>query len=541
MTNDHSIDQTPIWQALGKHRESFQHQHLKDLFTKDSERGSRLSAEAAGIYFDYSKNPVTEATLSLFEELVSNIELERHITELFSGAIVNQSEQRPALHTALRQNREHSRLHDPALTQSIESSLEHMLDFAEALRAGSILGSSGQSITHVVNLGIGGSDLGPRLAVNALAGNHSQSVQVYFVANIDSDDLQSSLEHCEPERTLFIVSSKSFSTQETLSNAELAKTWLLTAGIKEDNLKTHFAAITSQPEKALSWGIARHQVHTIGDWVGGRFSLWSAMGLPVAIALGSSRFKELLAGAAAMDDNFQNAPLRENLALLHGLINIWHINFWGCKSRAILPYVHKLQKLPNYIQQLVMESLGKRVTQTGEALNIATGQVIWGGEETNGQHSFHQLLLQGVERIPADFIVTQRPHCSVDQHRQLYANCLAQSQALMMGTMDLSSDQHQESQHQTVPGDQPSNTLILDELSPRCLGALLALYEHSVFIQSAVWGINAFDQWGVELGKQLGLSVAKKLSITNLDSAPKTITGYDDSTRELIRRYHTRT
>lgn len=543
MDNQQTIDQTAIWQALTQHQKSFQPTHLKDLFAGDPQRGTHFSAEAAGIYFDYSKNHLTETTLDLFEKLADEVQLSQYIDALFSGLKVNQSEDRPALHTALRQGSpqqaslDNDHTIDKNIRQEIKRSLAQTLEFAEALRKGSVLGSGGQPIIDVVNLGIGGSDLGPRLVVDALADTLKSGVtdnpQVHFIANIDSDALNATLQQCTPGTTLFIISSKSFTTLETLSNAELARTWLLSAGVPEDQLKAHFVAITSQVDKALTWGVDQQAIFTIGDEVGGRFSLWSAIGLPIAIALGSAQFRELLAGAAAMDNHFQNAPLRENLPVLHGLINVWQINFWQCKSRAILPYVHKLKTLPDYLQQLSMESLGKSITQTGQALEVATGQVIWGSEESNGQHSFHQLLLQGTELIPADFIVTRQAHCSTDQHRQLYANCLAQSQILMLGTADDGLPNYR-----AISGNRSSNTLVLDKLSPHCLGALLALYEHSVYVQSVVWGINAFDQWGVEQGKQISSKVANTLlaeaGAQHGDALEQT---YDSSTRALIQRY----
>lgn len=533
MTNT-NIDQTAIWQALRQHQQALEPIELKSLFADDPNRGTRLSAEAAGIYFDYSKNHLTDTTLNLFETLADEIQLPSQINALFNGAHTNQSEDRPALHTALRHNFQQQATSpvdtiDTNQTHKITQSLTQTLEFAEALRAGTILGSTGKAITDVVNIGIGGSNLGPQLVVEALSDARSTSSHpaLHFVANLDSDDLNATLEQCTPDTTLFIIASKSFTTLETLGNAELAKTWLQIAGINAEDSTLHFAAITHQADKALAWGIEPQRILSIEDWVGGRFSLWSAMGLPIAIALGAIAFKNLLAGAAAMDAHFQTAPLRNNLPILHGLIAIWQINFWHCKSRAVLPYIHKLQKLPDHLQQLIMESLGKSLTQSGDTLNIATGQVIWGSEETNGQHSFHQLLLQGTETIAVDFILTHKPHCEANQHRQLYANCLAQSQALMLGTNDNNLPAYKR-----LPGNRPSNTLILDELSPHCLGALLALYEHSVYVQSLVWGINAFDQWGVEQGKQIGSAIATALATTT-----ELTNQYDASTRALIQRY----
>ena len=538
MTERPAIDSTDAWRALTAHRASFAGTTLNALFAADPTRGERCSANAAGIHFDYSKNHVTAITLDLLEQLATVAELPRHIDALFAGAPVNRSEQRAALHPALR-----GAAADATIGREIEHSRIRMLALARALRAGQVRGATGQVITDVVHLGIGGSDLGPRLVVSAFAERCAALPRVHFVANLDSSALSAVLSRCAPATTAFVLASKSFSTLETLSNADLAQSWLAAGGIPADGIGKHFVAITSKPERARAWGIADDRILTLGEWIGGRYSLWSAMGFPVAVALGPEIFTELLAGAQAMDEHFRTAPLRANLPVLHGLLGVWQLNFWNHGTRAVLPYVHGLRHLPDYLQQLMMESLGKRVTQDGSELGFQTGAIIWGSEETNGQHSFHQLLLQGTQTVPADFIVTATPHCDAQQHRLLYANCLAQSRALMMGQdrakleKELLAAGHSGAEaaflasHREIPGNRPSNTLVLAAHDPTCLGALLALYEHSVYVQSVIWGINAFDQWGVELGKQAANAIGAALAGADASA-------YDSSTRALMARWN---
>ncbi len=536
MTQRSSIDSSAAWRALSAHRTSFSGTTLNDLFAADPARGERCHATAAGIYLDYSKNHCTDTTLGLLEELAATAELPRQLAALFAGAPVNRSEQRAALHPALR-----GAAPDAAIGREMEQSRARMLALAQALRAGEIRGATGQVITDLVHLGIGGSDLGPRLVVSAFPERCAASPRVHFAANLDSSALAGVLSRCAPATTVFVLASKSFSTLETLSNADLAQRWLRADGITD--IGKHCVAITSKPERARAWGIADDRILPLGEWIGGRYSLWSAMGFPVAVALGPDIFTELLAGAQAMDQHFRTASLRTNLPMLHGLLSVWQINFWHHGTRAVLPYVHGLRHLPDYLQQLMMESLGKRVAQDGSELAFQTGAIIWGSEETNGQHSFHQLLLQGTQTVPADFIVTATPHCDAEQHRLLYANCLAQSRTLMMGQdhaaleKELLAAGHSGAEaaflarHREVPGDRPSNTLVLAAHEPACLGALLALYEHSVYVQSVIWGINAFDQWGVELGKQAASAIGAALAGADASA-------YDSSTRALMARWN---
>lgn len=540
MANRTAIDRTPAWHALTVHHGSLAGTTLAELFAIDPERGMRLTATAAGIHLDYSKQLLTDHTLALLQNLALIAELPAQIDALFTGAVVNRSEQRPALHPALRAA-------EPSTELRVQR--EQMLQLAEALRTGALRSARGDVITDLVHLGIGGSDLGPRLVVSAFPERQSTTLRVHFVATLDSGALAAVLARCQPQRTVFALASKSFSTQETLTNGELARQWLMAGGIAEAAMDHHWIALTSQAERAQAWGVATDRILGFPEGVGGRFSLWSAIGLPIAAALGPDAFAELLTGARAMDEHFQTAPPTANLPVLHGLLRIWQINFQDLRSHAVLPYVHGLCRLPDYLQQLVMESLGKSVDQDGRALGHATGAVLWGSEEPNGQHSFHQLLLQGTQVVPVDFIVTATPHCAVDQHRLLYANCLAQSRALMLGrpAAEIEAEllaKGVEAQrarslaaHRAVPGNRPSNTLVLDELSPASLGALLALYEHSVFVQSAIWGINAFDQWGVELGKQAAATIAAALSSSGANDSDAAEEGLDGSTRALLHRW----
>ncbi len=537
MTDPVLIDQSPAWQALLKHQQTLSNTTLKVLFEQNPQRGQQFKAAAAGLYFDYSKNLLSDETLHLLNELATSAQLPAAIEALFSGADVNNTEHRPALHTALRNPQTGS----GELASSLAQTRNTMNTFADKLRQGEEHGASGKAFRDVINLGIGGSDLGPRMIVAAFPELQAEGLRSHFAANVDSDVLKGILSQCQPETTLFLISSKSFSTLETLSNAGLARQWLSDAGFDEAQIACHFAAMTSQIEKATTWGIKPERIFPIDEGVGGRFSLWSSIGLPIAIALGSEAFSQLLDGASNMDKHFRHADFSENLPVLHGLLSIWSINFNGHHSRAVLPYIHRLGELPNYLQQLTMESLGKRVTKTGQPCTYATGPVIWGSEGTNGQHSCHQLLLQGIGAVPVDFVATAQAHCEPLQHQYLLANCFAQSRALMLGksyeqalaetrALELSEDQAaQLAMHKAIPGNRVSNTLLLEEFNPQTLGALLAFYEHSVYVQSVIWQINAFDQWAVELGKTMSTAVFEVL--TQADSQAE----LDSSSQALIK------
>ncbi len=524
---------------------------LIDLFAANPDRGSQYSASACGLYFDYSKDHLTEQTLDYLFKLADAAQLKPAIQKMFNGELVNNTEGRAALHVALRGGGGGGGGGVSAASKAGQKANQHLkkvVQFATQIRQGQIKSSTAKPFRNIVNLGIGGSDLGPRLVVSAFPEHYHTTLQTHFVANIDSDALTATLKQCTPDTTLFIVSSKSFSTLETLNNADRANTWLRQAGIEGQLLDRHFVGITGHRDAATQWGIAQDRIFTVEDWVGGRFSLWSSIGLPIAIALGTEPFQQLLEGAREMDEHFRYTPFEANLPVLHGLQAIWHINFRNYKSRAVLPYVHRLGQLPAYLQQLMMESLGKTTTKEGAAVDFSTGQIIWGSEGTNGQHSFHQLLLQGTDRQSIEFIATRSAHCEAGSHRHLNSHCLAQSRALMEGKSQAlayeellaegaSPDEADRlAAHKSVPGNRPSNTLLLDDLTPRCLGALLAFYEHSVYVQSVIWNINAFDQWGVELGKEMGNELFLLLNKTETMSVAHE--QMDSSTRSLLGCLH---
>ncbi len=538
------ITTSPAWQALQNHAERLKQTTLNQLFTENPDRGKQFSAQSCGIYFDYSKDHLTEQTLTLLFELGATAGLSGAINGLFNGKPVNSTENKPALHTALRSGGQGS----SGVDQGANDVFKQVCAFAEQVRQGTIKGSTGKVFENVVNLGIGGSDLGPRLVVEAFPELHATNISSHFVANIDSDDLSAVLAQCSPDTTLFIVSSKSFSTLETLTNANAAKAWLRRAGIANADIAQHFVAVTGHRAEAVALGISSERIFPVENWVGGRFSLWSAIGLPIAISLGSEAFTQVLNGAHEMDKHFCNAPFSDNLPVIHGLQAIWHINFRNYKSRAVLPYAHKLRGLPGYLQQLFMESLGKSTTKEGLSISYPTGQVVWGSEGTKGQHSFHQLLLQGTEVVSIDFITTRSTHCEASSHECLVSNCLAQSKALMEGksiaqaheellAQGASQSQAQRlASHHAVPGNRPSNTLLLEKFTPYSLGSLLAFYEHSVYVQSVIWNINAFDQWGVELGKKISNELLALLNEPLSD--PSAYDQLDSSTRTLLAHLH---
>lgn len=539
------IAEAPAWKALLDHAENLSNTSLLDLFDADAERGSRFNASHNGLHFDYSKNLLTQQTLSLLFDLAAQAGLAPAIEKLFLGDLVNPTENRPALHTALRGAAGVDG--DAGIERAVNATLKQLTEFADAVHQGRQTSSTGQAFHSIVNIGIGGSDFGPQLVVKAFPALYPANIRPHFVSNIDTDALTAVLAHCEPQSTLFIVSSKSFATTETLANATLARTWLREHGIAENKLMCHFVAATGNVEAAAKWGFESAHIFPMGQWVGGRFSLWSAIGLPIALSLGSAAFLELLAGARDLDKHFRHTAFASNLPVLHGLLNIWSINFQGYRSKAVLAYVHRLRLLPDYLQQLVMESLGKSTTTANKQTSIATSPVVWGSEETNGQHSFHQFLLQGTEVVPVEFIATRTAHCSTQAHRELIANCIAQSRALLCGKSTATAEAEliaaghtrklarQLAPHKAVPGNRPSNTLLLEALTPFHLGALLAFYEHSVYVQSVIWGINCFDQWGVELGKTIGGELSELLA-AGAPAGPEQ-QHLDSSTQNLLKLY----
>ncbi|UTW06000.1 glucose-6-phosphate isomerase [Pseudomonas benzenivorans] len=538
----HDVTQLPAWQGLAAHRECFAEFSMRDAFAEQPQRFAEFSLNDCGLFLDYSKNLITRETRDLLVRLAEECGLRQAIGALFDGERLNASEGRPALHTALRRPIGDKVLVDGVdVMPEVHRVLQQMTELVGRVHDGLWRGYSEKPITDVVNIGIGGSFLGPQLVSEALLPFAQRGVRCHYLANIDGSSFHELAAKLRAETTLFIISSKTFGTLETLKNAQAARSWYLAQGGSEAELHRHFIAVSSNVPAAVAFGIREENILPMWDWVGGRYSLWSAIGLPIAMSIGMSNFKELLSGAYRMDEHFQSAPFEQNMPVLLALLGIWYGNFWGAQTQAILPYDHYLRNITKHLQQLDMESNGKRVLQDGRPVPCATGPVIWGGVGCNGQHAYHQLLHQGTALIPADFIVPVVSYNPVaDHHQWLYANCLSQSQALMRGKTQaeaeaelrakgLDEDEVQRlAPHKVIPGNRPSNTLVMERVSPRRLGALVALYEHKVFAQSAIWGINAFDQWGVELGKELGKNVYSRL----LSSEPGP--AEDPSTQGLI-------
>jgi glucose-6-phosphate isomerase len=535
-------DRYPCWKELQQHSSSLKSSGMKKLFAEDAARFQKFSIEAAGLHLDFSKNFITHETLLLFKKLTSEAKLELAINDLLSGGNVNNTENRPAWHSALRSN---------TPPQVVTQTLERMLQLVDDVHNGFWSGFSDKKITDVVSIGIGGSDLGPRMATTALRPYHCSDLQCHFVSNIDPSDINETLALLDPETTLFIIASKSFTTLETLSNAERAKQWFLTKG-QQQHIEKHFIAVSSAIDKAGAFGIPPKNIFPMWDWVGGRYSLWSAIGLPIALAIGMKAFGELLQGAMLIDKHFAETPVLDNMPVILALLGIWYSHFWGAQTQAILPYDQHLKYFPDFLQQLEMESNGKDVDKEGNAINYSTGSIIWGSIGTNGQHSFHQLLHQGKHTVPVDFILslttpnTANSH-DVEQHRHLVANCLGQSQALLQGKCleDIKRELKEEglphdeiarlAPHKVIEGSHPNNMISFARLTPETLGALIALYEHKVYVQSVIWNTNPFDQWGVELGKQLSKPIFNALCSTQepADSRFRV----DSSTASLIQRY----
>ena len=521
----HDVTALPAWQALNDHRKAMQDFSMREAFNADPQRFTQFTLSSCGLFLDYSKNLINAQTRDLLVGLANDVDLKGAIKSLFEGEIVNASENRPALHTALRRPVGDKLLVNGVnVMPDVHKVLNQITDLVGRIHDGLWRGYTEKPITDVVNIGIGGSFLGPELVSEALLSYAQKGVRCHYLANIDGSEFHELTMKLRAETTLFIVSSKSFNTLETLKNAQAARAWYLAQGGSEAELYRHFIAVSSNNAAAVAFGIREENIFPMWDWVGGRYSLWSAIGLPIALAIGMSNFKELLSGAYSMDQHFQSAPFEQNMPVLLALLGVWYGNFWGAQSHAILPYDHYLRNITKHLQQLDMESNGKSVRQDGTPVSTDTGPVILGGVGCNGQHAYHQLLHQGTQLIPADFIVPIVSFNPVSDHHQwLYANCLSQSQALMLGKTRAEAEaelrdkgaSEEEVQklasHKVIPGNRPSNTLVVERISPRRLGALVALYEHKVFVQSVVWGINAFDQWGVELGKELGKGVYNRL------------------------------
>jgi glucose-6-phosphate isomerase len=533
-----SAPATAAWQALLAHRDREHGTHLRQLFAADPKRGQRMSIEAGGIYLDYSKNRITDETLGLLVALAEQTGLRSRIDAMFSGEQINETERRPALHVALRTPRGTSiRVADEDVVTRVHAVLDRMADCADRIRSGAWLGHTGQRIRTVINVGIGGSDLGPVMAYEALRPWSDRALEFRFVSNVDTADFAEATRDLDPAETLFIIASKTFTTQETMANARTARAWVVQGlGGAETAVAQHFVAVSANASEVNKFGIAPANMFEFWDWVGGRYSLGSAIGLSTMIAIGPAHFRALLAGMHAIDEHFRTAPFARNLPALLGLIAVWNTNFLDAQTAAILPYDHYLRRFPAYLQQLVMESNGKQVTHIGDAVDFDTAPIIWGEVGTNGQHSFFQLLHQGTRIVPCDFIgCGQAQRATSEHHDLLLANMFAQAAALAFGktSNEVRAAGSAESlvPHRSFDGNRPSNTLLLDRLTPVTLGALVALYEHSVFTQGVIWQINSFDQWGVELGKQLAQLIAPQLT----GNAP--VTELDSSTDALIRRY----
>ncbi|MCW2246076.1 glucose-6-phosphate isomerase [Azospirillum fermentarium] len=543
------LTQSAAWQSLSRHREALAGTSLRDLFAADHDRFSRFSLTAAGLTLDYSKNRITDETLDLLCALARQQGVEEWRDRMFTGEPINTTENRAVLHTALRAPAGASVTvggHD--VMPDVRAVLKRMGRFTKAVREGAWTGYTGQPITDVVNIGIGGSDLGPVMATEALRPYLHPQIGVHFVSNVDGTHMAETLEWMDPETTLFVIASKTFTTQETLANAHTARRWFMDAAGDDRHIARHFVAVSTNTAEVTAFGIDPDNMFGFWDWVGGRYSLWSAIGLPIALAIGMERFEEMLAGAHAMDQHFRTAPLNANMPVLLGLLGVWYGNFWGATAHAVLPYDQYLHRFPAYLQQLDMESNGKSVDRDGNPVDYATGPIVFGEPGTNGQHAFYQLIHQGTHLIPCDFIAPARTHNPLpatplgDHHRILLSNFLAQPEALMRGkTLDEVRDEMTRAgktpeviaaveAHRVFTGNRPTNSIAFSQLDPATLGALVALYEHKVFVQGIVWNINSFDQWGVELGKQLANTI-----LPELHDGPIPAGRHDSSTNGLIR------
>jgi glucose-6-phosphate isomerase len=534
-----SLRQAPAWGQLQAHFEKLRHTHLRDLFAGDPERGERLVAEGAGLYLDFSKNRITDETVMLLGGLAHQRGVFERREAMFRGEHINVSEDRAVLHVALRMPRERSLMLDGVdVVKQVHETLDRMAAFCERVRSGEWRGHSGRPIRNVVNIGIGGSDLGPVMAYEALRHYSKREISFRFVSNVDGTDFAEATRDLDPEETLFVISSKTFTTLETMTNARTAREWSLAGlGGDESAVAKHFVAVSTNAEEVSSFGIDTENMFGFWEWVGGRYSMDSAIGLSTMLAIGPARFEEMLAGFHAMDEHFRTAPTAENLPLLMGLLSVWYADFFGAETCAVLPYDQYLHRFPAYLQQLTMESNGKHVTLDGTHVDYATGQIYWGEPGTNGQHSFYQLIHQGTRLVPCDFIGFANSLNPLGNHHDiLMSNVFAQGEALAFGKtaeqVRAEGTAEEVVAHRVMEGNRPSNTILAERLTPATLGSLVALYEHSVFTQGAIWGIDSFDQWGVELGKVLAKAIIPELEA---ESEPEL--RHDSSTNALIRRY----
>ena len=527
------------WKALGHHFETIRQIHLRDLFAKDPKRGERMTAEAAGIFLDYSKNRVTDTTLELLVQLAEEAGLRARMEAMFKGEKINLTENRAVLHTALRAPKSSVILVDGEnVVPKVHAVLDKMAGLANRVRNGDWKGHTGRPIRNVINIGIGGSDLGPVMAYEALKHYSNRQITCRFVSNVDGTDMVEATRDLDPAETLFIVSSKTFTTLETMTNAQSAREWVL-AGLGGDAkaIARHFVAVSTNAEKVSQFGIDTENMFGFWDWVGGRYSMDSAIGLSTMLAIGPEYFREMLDGFHQMDEHFRSAPFEQNLPVLLGLLSLWHGNFFNAQTVAVLPYEQYLKRFPAYLQQLTMESNGKHVTLDGRVVDYDTGPIYWGEPGTNGQHSFYQLIHQGTRLIPCDFIAFGQALTPLGRHHDmLLANVFAQADALAFGKTagEVKAEGTPDwlVPHRVFEGNRPSNVILAKKLTPEVLGKLVALYEHSVFTQGAIWNIDSFDQWGVELGKQLAQRI-----IPELENKTESELNHDSSTNHLIRRY----
>ncbi len=535
--------QQPGWITLSRHATALKETHLRDLFSQDNQRFDRFSVKHDELMLDFSKQRITAETIQHLKALTNDCQLTLWTEKLFCGEKINTSEERPALHTALRQPADKELLLEGHnIIADVQKNLAHMAEIVERIHAGQWRGYSGQPIDTIVNIGVGGSDLGPMMACRALSDFQpliSNPLTIHFVSSMDGSQLADLLDNLKPETTLFIISSKSFTTIDTLSNANTAREWLKKAsGVRDELLnRRHFIGVSANQEKMSQWGITPKSQLNFWDWTGGRYSMWSAIGLPIALKIGMHGFKDMLSGAHSMDEHFRHAPFEENLPTLLGMIGIWNINFLNIHAHAILPYDGRLKHLPAYLEQLEMESNGKSTTRQGEKTDYHTCPILWGEVGPNAQHAFYQLLHQGTESVMCDFIAPARRYHDTgnselqQQHTLTLANCLAQARILALGDSVLDNNTSAP-RHMRYHGNQPSTTVLVDELTPYSFGQLIALYEHKVFVQSVIWDINPFDQWGVELGKKMATNLLQPLN------NPAANTNFDSSTDGLLNTIH---
>jgi glucose-6-phosphate isomerase len=540
------INQSSIWQSLNQHKKDIESISLREMFASDPNRFNRFHIQFNDLLLDYSKHRISEETMNLLMKLAREADIEGWRDRMFSGEKINSTEHRAVLHTALRYQGQKAIISEGEdVMPRVRHVLKKMATFTEAIRSGQWKGFSGKAITSIINIGIGGSDLGPAMVCQALKPYGSKTITPYFVSNVDGADLAQALEKCDPETTLFIVASKTFTTQETMTNAFSAREWFLNKASDSTHIKKHFVALSTNKHAVTSFGIDPGNMFEFWDWVGGRYSLWSAIGLSIALYVGMDQFEELLKGGFEMDEHFKTAPIEKNIPIIMGLLGIWYINFFHYSSHAILAYDQGLSKLAAYLQQADMESNGKFINRDGEYVNFHTGPVLWGEVGTNGQHAFYQLLHQGTEIVPADFIMPIQSHYKIgkngnEHHKILLSNFVAQTQSLMMGKTYDEARIEIEKQgfegediesfipQKTFEGNRPTSSILFEKLTPKTLGRLIAMYEHKIFTQGIIWGINSFDQWGVEYGKQIAKKVLPQLNDKTHSDA------FDSSTNALI-------